>query len=161
MIYLFGQMFFWLLAAFILGLVIGWWLHNRVSVTEPEIIYRDRVVTEPAIAETTTVAVTPTDVIPDAWAPALLSATTVHADDLKRIKGIGNKLEQLLNDLGIYTFKQIAAFDKNNITWVNSKLSFSGRIEREGWVEQATQLDMGEETEFSRRLDKGDISYSA
>jgi NADH-quinone oxidoreductase subunit E len=30
-------------------------------------------------------------------------------------------------------------------------LSFKGRIERDGWVEQAKILAAGEETEFSRR----------
>ena len=37
------------------------------------------------------------------------------------------------------------------IAWVDSRLTFKGRIERDGWVEQAASLAAGEETEFSRR----------
>ena len=61
-------------------------------------------------------------------------------DDLKRISGIGPVLEKTLNNLGIFHFRQIAAFTRENIDWVNNYLSFSGRIERENWVSQAATL---------------------
>ena len=62
------------------------------------------------------------------------------ADDLKRISGIGPKLEALLNDLGVYHFAQIAAWTPENVAWVDERLKFKGRIEREEWIRQAHTL---------------------
>ena len=59
------------------------------------------------------------------------------ADNLKKIKGVGPKIENKLHELGIYHFDQIAAWDQAAIDWVDSYLSFKGRIERDGWIEQA------------------------
>lgn len=46
-------------------------------------------------------------------------------------------LQGKLNALGITTFQQIAAFTEADIERVNGGLDFPGRIEREGWIEQA------------------------
>jgi len=73
------------------------------------------------------------------------------ADDLKKISGVGPKLEKTLNGLGIFHFSQIAAFTPSHVTWVDKYLRFKGRIERENWIEQAKVLAAGGETEFSRR----------
>ncbi len=62
------------------------------------------------------------------------------ADDLKRLKGVGPKLEGMLNGLGFWHFDQIAAWGPEEIAWVDDNLSFKGRIERDGWVEQAKAL---------------------
>ena len=62
------------------------------------------------------------------------------SDDLKQIKGIGPKLEKTLHELGITQFTQIAAWSSEEIAVVNEKLRFSGRIERDGWLEQAKAL---------------------
>ncbi|KIC47078.1 NADH dehydrogenase [Ruegeria sp. ANG-S4] len=72
-------------------------------------------------------------------------------DDLKLLKGVGPKLEQMLNELGFYHFDQIAAWTPLQIAWVDARLKFKGRIERDGWIEQATMLAAGEETEFAKR----------
>ena len=62
-------------------------------------------------------------------------------DDLKKISGIGPKLEQLLNDNGVKRFEQIAKFDEQDIENLNEQLgSFRGRIERDDWVSQAKEL---------------------
>lgn len=61
-------------------------------------------------------------------------------DNLKTIKGIGPKIEGQLNDLGVYHFDQVAGWDRGTITWVDSHLSFKGRIDREKWVQQAKEL---------------------
>jgi len=63
-----------------------------------------------------------------------------RADDLKLISGIGPKLEQKLNSLGIWHYAQIAEWTQANVDWVNAAISFRGRIEREKWVSQARQL---------------------
>lgn len=61
-------------------------------------------------------------------------------DNLTLINGIGATLESRLNELGITSFSQIAEFDDSDIERVNEKLSFKGRIQREGWVAQARKL---------------------
>jgi len=61
-------------------------------------------------------------------------------DDLTLIGGIGPKIQDVLNSLGIYHFDQIAEWNAENVAWVDEYLSFSGRITREGWVEQAAVL---------------------
>ncbi len=73
------------------------------------------------------------------------------ADDLKLISGVGPKLEETLNGLGIYHFDQIASWSKETANWVDTYLSFKGRIEREDWISQAKVLASGGETEFSAR----------
>ena len=62
------------------------------------------------------------------------------SDDLKRINGIGPKIEGMLNDLGFWHFDQIAAWGPEEIAWVDARLSFKGRIERDDWVGQAGAL---------------------
>lgn len=61
-------------------------------------------------------------------------------DDLKKISGVGPKIEDRLNELGIYHFSQIVAFSAEEIAMVDEKLNFKGRIERDDWVSQATEL---------------------
>lgn len=67
-------------------------------------------------------------------------------DDLTQIGGVGPKIQDVLNSLGIFHFDQIAEWTSENIAWVDEYLSFSGRITREGWVEQAAVL-VGEAAE--------------
>lgn len=83
------------------------------------------------------------------------------ADDLKRIKGIGKVIEGKLNGLGIWHFDQIALWGDEESNWVNGHLSFKGRIQREDWINQAKALAAGEQTEFSKRVDAGDVESSA
>jgi len=81
-------------------------------------------------------------------------------DNITRIKGIGLKIEESLNAIGVYHFDQIAAWTEENIAWVDSQLSFRGRANREDWIGQAKLLAEGKETEFSKRVDKGEVSSS-
>lgn len=76
-------------------------------------------------------------------APMFLSAPQGEADDLKKISGVGPKLEEKLNNLGIYHFSQIAAFTPEDITKVDDELNFKGRIERDDWLSQAKTLAEG------------------
>ena len=80
-----------------------------------------------------------------------------EADDLKRIKGVGKVIEGKLNNLGIYHFDQIAKWSRKEVNWVTTFLSFKGRVDRENWIEQAKLLASGEETEFSKKVDKGSV----
>ena len=89
---------------------------------------------------------------------ALSSARAGGADDLKMIKGVGPKLEIMLNELGFYHFDQIAAWSAAEVAWVNDNLAgFKGRVSRDNWVEQASKLATGQETEFSKRVSDGDV----
>lgn len=83
--------------------------------------------------------------------------TGAGADDLKQIKGVGPKLERDLHALGITTFAQIAAFTAADVARIGEALKFGGRMERDGWIDQARILAAGGETEFSGRVKKGDV----
>ncbi|WP_223423379.1 NADH-quinone oxidoreductase subunit NuoE [Tateyamaria pelophila] len=85
----------------------------------------------------------------------LTAARDTGADDLKMIKGIGPKLETLLNNLGFFHFDQIATWTPDEVAWVDQNLEgFKGRASRDDWVAQATALaDVGE-TDSSKRAKK-------
>ena len=91
--------------------------------------------------------------------PAALEAPRGgKAYDLKRIKGVGPKLEKLCHELGFYHFDQIARWTAREVAWVDANLKgFKGRVSRDGWVEQAKTLAAGGETEFSARVDEGQV----
>jgi NADH-quinone oxidoreductase subunit E len=59
------------------------------------------------------------------------------ADDLKRISGVGPKLETTLNEMGFWHFDQIAKWSDDEVSWVDSRLKFKGRIRRDDWIAQA------------------------
>jgi len=82
------------------------------------------------------------------------------AEDLKRIRGIGVLIEKKLNQMGIVAYEQIANWTAEEIDRVSQSLDFKGRIERENWVEQARILASGGTTEFSRRVDRGEVETS-
>lgn len=80
------------------------------------------------------------------------------ADDLKQIKGIGPKMEKLCNSLGFWHFDQIASWSEDEVAWVDANLEgFKGRVTRDEWVQQAEVLAGGGETEFSKRVEDGDV----
>ncbi|HJU32299.1 MAG TPA: cell envelope biogenesis protein TolA, partial [Hyphomicrobiaceae bacterium] len=81
-------------------------------------------------------------------------------EDLKRIRGIGVLIERRLNQLGVVSYEQIANWTADEIARVSQSLDFKGRIERENWVEQARILASGGATEFSRRVDRGEVETS-
>ena len=80
------------------------------------------------------------------------------ADNLKKIKGVGPKLEKLCNRLGFWHFHQIANWSDDEVAWVDANLEgFKGRVTRDNWVEQAKLLAEGRATEFSKRVEAGDV----
>ncbi|WP_300547174.1 50S ribosomal protein L21 [Roseovarius sp.] len=64
-------------------------------------------------------------------------------DDLKKLSGVGPALEKKLHENGVTTFAQIAAWTDADVADMDEKLSFKGRIEREGWIAQAAELIKG------------------
>jgi len=163
MAYLFFQTWVWLLLAFILGLLLGGffcWLCCRNKKYE----YTQQVKPEPvkqtqSFVEPVSTPQPVPEVKKSIKKVSFLSEAPADIDDLKRIKGVGAVLEKTLNELGIYQFKQIAAFTRDEVEWVDDSLSFPGRIDREEWIDQAKKLSEGIETEFSKRVDHGDVEY--
>ncbi|MCV9965621.1 hypothetical protein OIU34_27465 [Pararhizobium sp. BT-229] len=66
-----------------------------------------------------------------------------QADDLKRISGIGPKLEQVLHGMGVRRYADVALWSDKDVQRIDAQLGFSGRIARDGWVEQAKALMKG------------------
>lgn len=66
-----------------------------------------------------------------------------QADDLKRISGIGPKLEQVLNGMGVRRYADVALWSDKDVQRFDDQLGFAGRIARDGWVAQAKALMKG------------------
>mgnify|MGYP001131874364 FL=1 len=64
-------------------------------------------------------------------------------DDLKKLSGVGPALEKKLHGAGVISFAQVASWKDADIEKIGEKLSLKGRIEREGWIEQAKNLAKG------------------
>lgn len=77
-------------------------------------------------------------------------------DDIKEISGIGLKIEEILNSLGIYYFEQISEWTPENIDWIENYLSLKRRVKKENWIGQAKLLAAGNHTEFSKKVKRGD-----
>ena len=71
------------------------------------------------------------------------AAAKSDGDDLKQLSGVGPALEKKLHENGVTTFAQVAAWTADDVAAMDEKLSFKGRIEREGWIEQAKKLAEG------------------
>ena len=66
-----------------------------------------------------------------------------EGDDLSQISGVGPVIVGKLNDAGITTFAQIAAWTDEDVEAIEEKLSFKGRVGREEWIKQAKELAKG------------------
>ena len=72
-------------------------------------------------------------------------------DDLRQIKGIGPKLQTLLNELGVTRFAQIAGWTPEEMAAIDARLGqFQGRPERDRWQEQARLLAAGDRKAFEK-----------
>ncbi|TXG82953.1 MAG: hypothetical protein E6R12_09410 [Sphingomonadales bacterium] len=80
-----------------------------------------------------------------------------EVDDLTLLKGVGPKLRDLLNGLGVTSFQQIAAWSDLDVLTYDMKLGqFRGRIVRDRWVEQARLLAAGDRAAFEAQFGKSD-----
>jgi predicted flap endonuclease-1-like 5' DNA nuclease len=87
-----------------------------------------------------------------------------EADDLTIISGIGGWIQEKLNVLDIYTFRQIGNFTEEDIHTVTDAIEyFPGRVERDEWILQAQELDRiaGKKSDLLKRIRerKGMIYY--
>lgn len=77
---------------------------------------------------------------PKAGAAPKAAAAATDGDDLKKLSGVGPALEKKLHAAGVTSYTQIAAWSEDDVAAFDEKLSFKGRIAREGWVAQAAEL---------------------
>lgn len=71
------------------------------------------------------------------------SASQAVADDLKKISGIGPRLEKVLNGRGISTYAQIAGLGASALRKIDDELGLEGRVIRDDWAGQAKALAAG------------------
>jgi predicted flap endonuclease-1-like 5' DNA nuclease len=141
----------WILLPLLLGLLTGWWAWHRRRGEEAVTAY-DAPRVDPAPDPT------PVGVGLGGAAAAGLGLTSIgiaaavgSADDLLLIKGIGPKLNGVLNGLGITRFDQIAAWTAGDVDKVDDHLGeFKDRIGREEWIPQAKLLAAGNMSEWER-----------
>ena len=69
-----------------------------------------------------------------------IEAARGEADDLKRITGVTEKIEQRLNDAGVFHFWQIADSDADGLGMLDKQLRLKGQIAKDDWVAQAKKL---------------------
>ena len=60
------------------------------------------------------------------------------ADDLKKLPGMSPAIEKQLNDLGIFHYSQLAAFNEKAAHFVGEEVGLPGRVD--GWVAKAKEL---------------------
>ncbi len=110
-------------------------------VAAPAPIEKPVVIAEPVAVE----VVAPAPVVSPAPAASPATEQASGADDLTRIKGLGPKIAELLRDMNITTYAEIAAWDDAAIDRVDAGLGrFQGRVRRDNWVEQARHLAAGD-----------------
>jgi predicted flap endonuclease-1-like 5' DNA nuclease len=91
--------------------------------------------------------------VPPAAAPA--PAGSPPLDDLRILKGVGDKLAVKLRDRGISSVPELAALPADVAQKLDRELDqFSGRIARDQLVEQAQLLSEGRITEYEARYGK-------
>jgi predicted flap endonuclease-1-like 5' DNA nuclease len=87
--------------------------------------------------------------------PAFLDAPRGQADDLRLLKGVGDRFAAKLNDIGVFHFRQIANWSPEEEAAADARLdAFRGRVGRDRLVEQATLLAAGRRTEYEARFGK-------
>lgn len=157
----------WFLLAAVIGLATAWWIWGRL----PDVDVDGDVDGDADATRTTftpTPEPTPTPVAPVAAAAATggavaassndddasvqseegkpkIAAAVGAPDDLTRIKGIGPKLNELCQSLGVRRFDQIAKWKAADVAEVDQYLKIKGRIDRDEWVKQAKLLAAGED----------------
>lgn len=89
---------------------------------------------------------TPRDSVLDPKLGFIYKTRPEKTDDLTAIEGISPVLEQRLQDLGIYTYEQMAAWDDDHVKEFSARLVFKDRIKRERWVEQSRELAIKQTT---------------
>ncbi|MDE2447279.1 MAG: hypothetical protein KGO94_13975 [Alphaproteobacteria bacterium] len=162
----------WVLAAYFIGCLLGYFLRQIIGgaeeVAPAPVKVAAPVAPAPTVTKPAPIAAKATPVVSPApiatAAPAKMErpkgiekARGGKADDLQRISGIGPKNEAILHNLGFFHFDQIANWTSEQVAWVDDHLRFGGRIVREEWIHQAGLLAAGKEEEFTRQYGTGGL----
>ena len=158
-----------IIVALLIGVVIGWWMFRRATKrVEPE--KHERVAIPPAASpvpphrrdtpEGNSLfdegAAATTDVAGHVLGVKVhgeLPGASGPPDNLQTLKGVGPKLAQRLNELGITRFEQLARLSANEVDILDSQLGpFKGRVARDRLVEQAAYLARGDTDGFQPRF---------
>ncbi|MDH3380378.1 MAG: hypothetical protein OEQ39_25965 [Gammaproteobacteria bacterium] len=128
MLYLAIEIFVSLMAAALLGGIVGWILRGRYNARAGARLQRSARAPRRAVVEAEPIS--NTMALDDDTAPM----ATVH-DDLKKIHGIDHKLERALNELGITSYEQITRLKEDDIERLAKAIgSFPDRIHRDDWI---------------------------
>lgn len=119
---------------------IAGWTRENVAWVDEHLSFKGRIDREEWIPQARGLAGTGGDA-----PPSLDGPRGGVPDDLRKISGVGPKIEGILHSLGIYHFDQIAAWTDEQVGWVDERLKFKGRIGREDWISQARELAAGSE----------------
>ena len=160
-------------ALVLLALLVAWWIFRRrpprVRAETPDVLTPGAAPAErnALLVEAPPAAVPVAPAMPSPFVPMgemarsamedeqAATALTAGGDDLTRIKGLGPKLQTLLNQLGVTRFEQIAGWGEAEIAAIDPQLgAFQGRIVRDAWVEQARYLAAGDVAGFEARFGK-------
>jgi len=142
-----------IVAAVLLGLAIAYWYVSRIADNGDPVRKPPQVVPLPDKHPPVDMTPTSSDWLQHQQTPAAAdkavrqqpqshrSSPNLEKDDLKRISGIGPKLERLLNDNGVVSFRQIAKWQDAEIRAMDELApAFRGRVRRDDWVGQARRL---------------------
>ena len=62
-------------------------------------------------------------------------------DDLQRLEGVDDALEETLNNLGLYHYHQIARFENHDVEWIASHVDgVPAQMIRDSWIVEASRL---------------------
>jgi small subunit ribosomal protein S2 len=70
----------------------------------------------------------------------ILAAPRGAPDDLTKLTGVGPQLANKLNEAGIFHYWQLAAMQPDDVTKIDADLKLNGRMQRDGWVNQARTM---------------------
>ena len=160
--------------ALVLGIIIAWWIFSggrktRVETTKGDVLdegadrasRNEALIKAPTAAEQSAIPTPAVSGLAGAAAGASIdanmkaaAATVDDADDLTQIKGVGPKIADKLKASGVTRFSQIAAWNEQDIAAFSEQLNFTGRIERDRWVEQAAILASGNVAAYEEKFGK-------
>ena len=90
-----------------------------------------------------------------AWQNELDGGAEVKADDLTLVEGIGPKVQEILNENGVKTFKKLASISSDDIkNWLESKGGVYAGMDSTTWPEQAKMAAEGKMDELKKWQDE-------
>ncbi len=129
-----AQIIVYLLIAALIGAGIGYLIcklnsEKKNSTSNTEVLASEEVVTEVIVEKETASE--------EKSVETLLAPLNGSKDELTKIKGLGPKMEEKLNAVGIYHFSQIATWTESSFEWLEVNTTLAPRAKKENWVAQA------------------------